>query len=349
MIDELLDTLMLDQPVPREELVRELDELLRGAVDPEPILHSFQDKELLRIGVRDLLGKSPVRATTAALSDLAETILAAVARLHEADVTIVALGKLGGRELNYHSDLDLLVISDADGATERVQKLIRTLTQSGPLGRLYAVDLRLRPFGKSGRLVVPLAEFRRYFAQDAQLWERQSLGRARIIYGQSNAVHQAIHEAITAVPWQRENVAELRSMRERLQHAASASDLKRSPGGLVDVEFIVQLFQLKYGRIVPAILTPNVLDALAAIKSAKLLAPGEAAVLESRYTFLRAVETRLRIVSDRSLSEIPHAPEDREKLARRLGFETGERFQAEFQRLTADVRTLFDTILVRES
>jgi glutamate-ammonia-ligase adenylyltransferase len=160
---------------------------------------------------------------------------------------------------------------------------------------------------------------------------------------------------MTGRPWRVEFAGEIRAMRDHLQMAAGPADLKRSAGGLVDIEFLVQLLQLKYGRSHPAIVVPNVLDALAALKAERLLAPGEAAALESRYTFLRGVETRLRIVSDRSLSEIPDAPEDREKLARRLGIEAkdgisaGERFLADYQRLTADVRTLFDTITLREA
>ncbi len=380
MIDELLDSLVMDQRRSREELALELTELLRGATDPEPILHSFLDKEILRIGVGDLLGKSPVRATTAALSDLAETVLGAVVRLSGDAVSarygdpqtafaLIALGKLGGRELNYHSDLDLLMMYEADGATpqtshahyftELAQRVIRTLTTVGSMGRLYAVDMRLRPFGKSGSLVVPLSEFRRYFASDgeARVWERQALGRARLIVSSgafSIVVERSLKEAMVAASWQNTQVAEIRAMRETLEHHAVPGSLKHGAGGLVDVEFLVQLLQLKYGRKHPGILVPNILDALAEMKACNLLAPGEAAALESRYTFLRAVEARLRIVTDRSLSELPHSPEDRDKLARRLGFEpkaglsAGEQFQVEYQRITSDVRTLFDTITLRE-
>ena len=141
MIDELLDSLVLNQPRPADELRAELAELCRGAADLEPILHSFQDKELLRIGVRDILNKDTIQATTAALSDLAETILEQIAhrcntrrwnscfgvpRLDEgpwagqavAASRCSALGKLGSREMNYHSDLDLMLIYEGDGRTE---------------------------------------------------------------------------------------------------------------------------------------------------------------------------------------------------------------------------------------
>jgi glutamate-ammonia-ligase adenylyltransferase len=117
----------------------------------------------------------------------------------------------------------------------------------------------------------------------------------------------------------------------------------------VDVEFLVQMLQIKYAGRHPAIVTPNILDALESLRDRKLLAADEAELLAVRYTFLRAVETRLRIVSNRSLSEIPHAPDDREKFARRLGFRNGAEFLEQYQRYTAEVRSLFDAVALRES
>src|SRR5207253_5435576 len=124
MADELLDSLVLNQPRSADELRAELAELCRGASDPAPILHSFQDKEFLRIGVGDLLGKADVRQTTAALSDVADTVLNQVTDLVEPGVrekfgpppcryAVLGLGKLGGREISYHSDLDLLLVYEA--------------------------------------------------------------------------------------------------------------------------------------------------------------------------------------------------------------------------------------------
>src|SRR5439155_14415944 len=138
MIDDLLDTLVLNRPRPAEELRAELAALCQGAADVEPILHSFQDKELLRIGVADLLGKVPIADTTAALSDLAETVLAQVVALQGPALAprfgaptladgepcrfvILALGKLGGRELSYHSDLDLVLVYEGDGRTRALR------------------------------------------------------------------------------------------------------------------------------------------------------------------------------------------------------------------------------------
>jgi glutamate-ammonia-ligase adenylyltransferase len=376
MIDELLDSLLLDQPRSEDELRTELGELLRGASDPEPILRSFQDKELLRIGVRDLLGKDTVRQTTAALSDLADTVLNAVFDRVESELaakygppgnyTVLGLGKLGGREISYHSDLDLLLVYEADGDTtgpartstfqfftELAQQSIRRLARSGPLGRLYDVDMRLRPMGQSGSLVVPRAGFHRYFdpAGPAQLWERQVLTRARVVRGEPGfaaAVTTAVHGAVLGRPWEPALVDEIRSMRDRLESSASPRSLKRGPGGLVDVEFLVQLLQLRHGREHPRILRPNVWDALDAFEQAGLLPTAEATALRDGYSFLRLVEARLRIVTDRPLNEVPEAAEDREKLARRLGFEAAgevtasDRFLTELGRVTSGVRRLFE-------
>ena len=385
MIDELLDSLLLDQPRTAEELRAELAELLRGASDPDPILHSFQDKELLRVAVRDLLGKDDVRRTTAALSDLADAVLNAVFDLTEAAVrerygdqlsepelrgsgglasfglatcryAVLGLGKLGGREISYHSDLDLVLVYEGDGETsgpeptttfhfftELAQRAIKSLSQPGPLGRLYAVDMRLRPTGKSGNLVTPLAEFRRYFA-GAQLWERQSLTRARVVRGDpafAVEVADAIREGVLGRPWSPELVDEVRSMRDRLESTASPRSLKRGPGGLVDVEFLVQLLQLGHGREHPDVLRSNVWDALDAIETAGLLTSAEAATLRDGYSFLRRVEARLRIVTDRPLNEVPEDADGREKLARRLGFAAAGPFADELARVTAEVRRLF--------
>jgi len=399
MIDELLDSLVLNQPRTQEELRAELTELCRGASDPDPILHSFQDKELLRIGVGDLLAKAPIRDTAAALSDLAVTLLNQVFELCEpalrerygiphrlavspsnlsppCSYVILGLGKLGGREISYHSDLDLLLIYEAEGTTaavgtsactesitnnqyftELTQRAIRVMSQMGPMGRLYEVDMRLRPTGKSGSLVLSLAEFRRYFeGRSAQVWERQSLTRARTVRGDGRfpeEVQLAAREAMLALPWSGKLAQEILSMREKLE-APGSRNLKRSRGGIIDIEFVVQAFQLKYGRDHPAILQTNTWSALEALRDAGLLPAGEAEKLREGYSFLRLVKARLRIVTDRSQNELPEKPEELGKLARRLGFEPAEdqsatqRFQAEVKRMTTQIRQLYTTIMERE-
>jgi glutamate-ammonia-ligase adenylyltransferase len=401
MIDELLDSLVLNQPRTAGELRAELAELCKGAADLDPILHSFQDKELLRIGVRDILGKETVRQTTAALSDLAETILAQIAEMQEPPIrkrfgiaylnegprisqpsryVLLALGKLGGRELSYHSDLDLILVYEGDGRTgppagatrfekyqetdnfhyftELAQRIIKATSYLGPMGRLYQVDMRLRPTGKSGSLVIPLSEFRRYYdGGGAMLWERQSLTRARVVHGDwafGQEVMESVAHGAFEFPWKPEYVEEVRSMRERLETSRTARDLKRGFGGLVDVEFLVQLLQLKYARDNPALRTPNTWEGIEALGAAGKISSAEQETLLTAYDFLRVVQSSLRIVQNRSLDEVPTNPEELEKLARRLDYladdsgSAGERFLTELEKHTSKIRELFLEVLERE-
>ncbi len=401
MIDELLDSLVLNQPRSRVELASELIELCRGATDLEPILHSFQDKELLRIGVRDILHKDTIQETTAALSDLAETILAQVVAPQEkpllrrfgvpsveatgqpARFVILALGKLGAREMNYHSDLDLMMIYEADGRTqpppnssrherfeqtdnfhyftELGQRVIKKLSHLGPMGRLYQVDMRLRPTGRSGSLVLPLAELRRYYTQPgctpahpeggAQLWERMALTRARVVFGDpgfAEEVMQTVTEGAYGMPWSPTAIDEILDMRERLEASRSNRDLKRGPGGLADVEFLVQMFQLKYGREVPSLRTTNTWQALEALRTVQLLDEDVFQSLQSAYNFMLCVQSRLRIVHNRSLDAVPEACDEVEKLARRLGFDQGLSFLQTLEEHRGTVRRIFHHLMQRE-
>lgn len=279
---------------------------------------------------------------------------------------MVGLGKLGGREISYHSDLDLLLVYEADGATaggrspvpnaqfftDLAQRVIKALSTLGPMGRLYAVDMRLRPTGKSGSLVFPLAEFVRYFASgEARCWERQTLCRARVVRGDADfgaGVMAAVRAALLGGGWSAGVVDEVRAMRAKLEAGPTARNLKRGPGGVADVEFLLQLLQLKYGRGRPDILRPNVWEALDALEAAGLLAGDDAAGLRAGYTFLRHVTARLRIVTDRPLNELPEAPAEVAKLARRLGSADPAAFLGEVRRVTADLRRRFDALTANE-
>lgn len=365
MIDDLLDSLVLNRPRTRAELAAELAELCRNAHDVEPILHSFQDKEWLRIGVGDLLGKTPIRETTAALSDLAESLLTQVMDHHVRQIppptrfVVLGLGKLGGREMSYHSDLDLILIyDDAPGDhlprfTELVQQVIRTLSQPGAMGRLYKVDLRLRPTGSTGQLATPLSEFRRYFAAGhAQLWERQALMRARVIVGDPDFAHEvadAIGELALGPAWKPQHAQEIRGMRERLERGRSDRDVKRGRGGQADVEFLLQLLQLKYGRAIPTLRTTNSWSLLDAAREANLLHDDEWRDLQAGYDFLRRVESRVRLMTNRALDEYPEAVEEQDKLAWRLRFADARSFLETLETHRRRVRELFEIVVRRES
>ncbi len=401
MIDELLDSLVLNLPRNYDEMHQELSDLCKSAVDPDPILRSFQDKELLRIGVRDILGKDGIIETTRALSDVAEAVLVQIAELQqpplirrlglpclvdegrqaqESRFVLLGLGKLGSREMSYHSDLDLVLIYEGDGRTqpppgssrwdtfeltdnfhyfsELARQIIKATSYLGPRGRLYQVDMRLRPTGSSGSLALPLNEFERYYQEGtAQLWERQAMTRARVVYGDTafaDDVMKVIHRVVYNLDWKSAIADEIKAMRGRIEASGSKRDLKRGFGGIIDIEFILQMYRLKYGRTHPAVCEPNAWQTLDALHAAKLISVDEHRALRSSYDFMRTVESRLRIFHNRSLDELPESAEDLEKLARRIGCEAAadrsaaQVFLQVLEQHTTQTRQLFHELFQRE-
>ncbi|MFO0868486.1 MAG: bifunctional [glutamate--ammonia ligase]-adenylyl-L-tyrosine phosphorylase/[glutamate--ammonia-ligase] adenylyltransferase [Pirellulales bacterium] len=386
MIDELMDSLVLDKLPSLETLQRTLNELCGGAEDLEPILHSFKSSHHLRVGVRDILGKEDIQRTHRSLADVAEACLQQITlreyyRLVErygeptivggerdgkpCEFVLLALGKLGGREPNYHSDLDVVFLYEAEGSTlsrvrgrrdasttnqhfysQLCQRIIKTVTQMGPHGRLYELDPRLRPTGKSGALAVSLAEFSRYFATGrGQLWERQALCKARPIYGSDAArrsAMNAVRESQFVRPWDPANAREIRAMRRRIEENASPGNLKRAAGGTVDVEFVVQLLQLRHGGEHPEILLPNTLDAIQALEAAEVLAPDEAEAWSRSYRFLRNVEARLRLMNTTARHDFPTDPAEVRKLAFLLGYSSPDQLAASVQQTLVENRTRFE-------
>ena len=324
MIDELMDSLLVEHLPTLAMLEESLAELCKGAEDIDPILHSFKNAQHLRVGVRDVLGKDDIRSTHAALADIAEACLKQIADQRvrrswsrnsacrrsagpanedlaneigrsywqrfadrEGDTcepVVLALGKLGGREPNYHSDLDLIFLYEAGGQTrgrnrephggtinshffsEFGQRLIRVANHLGPHGRLYEVDARLRPTGQAARwpcrstpspATSPKA--RRSFGSG-----RRCAKRGRVIGNEAASRHamEIVAQAAFGTPWRPEFATEIREMRMRLEETASQRNLKRGPGGTVDTEFLVQMLQLKHGGDDPSIRVPGTLDAL---------------------------------------------------------------------------------------
>lgn len=393
MLDGLMDSLVLDKLPTRESLQASLAELCRAAEDLEPILHSFKNDQQLCVGVRDLLGKEDVVATTAALSSIAEVCLEQIAareylRLAEkygeprigegsragepCEMVILALGKFGGLEMNYHSDVDIVFLYEADGHTapsrhavrtattsnqhffsELGQRIIRTASRLGPFGRLYEVDARLRPTGKSGALATSLDEFSRYFAEGAgQLWERQALCKARVAVGSprvAQAAMTAVGRAAFDHPWHPTDAEEIRRMRHRLEETAGGANLKRGPGGIVDIEFLVQMLQLKHGLRLAEIRRPNTLAALESLHGAGLLAAGDFAFLSEAYRFLRTLEGRLRLMNATARNQLPEDPTELAKLAQLLRCPSSEALLADFERYTRQTRQRFDRIFDVES
>ena len=390
MIDELLDSLLLDRLPTLPTLTRQLDDLLRGAVDPEPILHSFKNTQTLFVGVREILGKDDIEATTSALSHIAEACMRQIARMEyvklveklgkpsvvtpegtrSCNFALVGMGKFGGQELNYHSDLDLIFLYEEDGDTkvqkssqrdrittnqhffsELGQRIIKFCMNLGPFGRLYEVDARLRPSGRSGMLTTSLAGFRSYFQEgQAQLWERQALCKSRVVLAAPDGVFTttasaALQDAAFSPAWRAENASEIREMRRRLELTVGSRDIKRGKGGLVDVEFIAQMLQLKHAGELNSLRTPNTMRAIQAAAHAGKISPCEAEELCRTYRFLRSIESRLRLMNSTARTELPSEPEELHQLAYFVGFTSGEELSAAVASATGRVRQLFLEIM----
>ena len=406
MLDELMDSLLLDRLPTLSQLNTTLEELAQGAEDLDPILHSFKNAQQLRVGVRDILGKELIEATTGALSDIAQTCLAQIttverqrllAKLGEptvgplpaeeeplvplfatpsperigesCEMAIVALGKFGGRELNYYSDLDIIFLYETDGPTlslrrskrepittnqhffsELGQRIIKAATYLGPNGRLYQIDPRLRPTGKSGALAVSLQELERYFAQgDGQLWERQALCKARIVYATPEFGERAmrvIHRCAFGPDFRPEDAAAIREMRTRLEETADHGNLKRGPGGLVDIEFLVQMLQLRHGHANAQVRIPGTLDALSALSLAGVLAIDDFQYLSESFRFLRTIEARLRLMSTTARDDLPTDPRELAQLAGLLGYAGAENLLFDCEHYTRENRKYFERLLV---
>lgn len=386
MIDSLMDSLVLDKLPTQESMRRRLDDLCYAAEDIDPILYSFKNDQQLCVGVRDILGKEDVQATTGALSDIAEACVGQiaareyqrlVARFGQPQVVdgrhspracrmvILALGKFGGREMNYHSDLDVIFLYEADGNTatgespgrqtttnqhffsELGQRIIKAVGRLSSLGRLYEVDARLRPTGKSGTLATTFDEFTRYYASgDGQLWERLALCKARVVYGSPRAAKMAtaaVAKAAFAHRWRRQDAAEVRQMRQRLEDtAAAAGDLKRGPGGIVDIEFLVQMLQLKHARSNPALRVSNTLEALEALHDAELLSDDDFKCFNASYRLLRTIEGRLRLMNSTARDQLPRDPVELNKLANLLHYPSSDALLSDYESATQQIRQRFE-------
>lgn len=385
------------------EIAEELAGYLSNASDYEDKLNTlrrFRNEEFLRIALNDMHENTPQGQTTRQLSMVADACLQQAlviareelcerygrpccvddsGRAHEAEFAIIGLGKLGGQELNYHSDLDIIFIYEGEGETQPVegreagrfkqqtnqqyfvrlaQRIISILTVMTQEGYVYEIDTRLRPSGNQGPLVSSLPAYREYHESAAAPWERQALIKARVVAGSSELV--ASFAALTAeIVYERplpENFAEeIYRLRERMEKELGKEDalhrnIKTGRGGMVDVEFIAQYLQLCHGRKCVALRCGNTVDTLHLLRNENLLSEKDYENLVGGYKFLRRLENKLRLVHDQSVNELTADPESLAKLARHLGYSDGngraeQQFLGEYAATTQTIRETFHRIL----
>jgi glutamate-ammonia-ligase adenylyltransferase len=307
------------------DVLTQLD--FRRAV-PEPSddvdeLVRWKQLELLRIAARDLLAMDPVEVVVASLSGLAADVLgvawASSGNSSASPLAIIGMGKLGGRELNYASDIDLMFVGEDERAARAVMEVAR---------RCFRVDANLRPEGRDGPLIRTLDSYEAYWARWAEPWEFQALLKARPVAG-DRALGDSFSESASRAVWDRplssDDLRYLRALRERsdsevARRASGDREIKRGRGGIRDVEFAVQLLQLVHGRVDVDLRSPSTLSALNELAVAGYVDPADAAALADAYRFLRRVEHALQLEDEQQTHTVPADREARRRLARVLGY-----------------------------
>ena len=354
------------------------------APDPVDVLRIGYREQLIGIAALDLTAEPATErfeATSAALADLASAALEAALRIarwdlgESADLTrlaVMAMGKTGGRELNYISDVDVIFVAEpaerGEGqepvdeptstsvAADLATRVMRICSAHTPAGSLWEVDPALRPEGRAGPLVRTVASHRQYYERWAKTWEFQALLKARPVAGDADVARDYL-EAMTPMVWEaasRENfVDDVQAMRRRVeQHVPRAEadrQIKLGPGGLRDIEFSVQLLQLVHGRSDASLRSRNTLEALAALSAGGYVGREDAATLADAYRFLRSLEHRIQLHRLRRTHVMPTAQEDLHRLGRSLGLRTqsADEILTRWREQQREVRRLHERIFYR--
>jgi [glutamine synthetase] adenylyltransferase / [glutamine synthetase]-adenylyl-L-tyrosine phosphorylase len=326
LIEEVARGTTLTMTLSKQEF---LEGLKRNDEDLSPLewVRVHRRSEVVRILLRDILGIASQEELELEMTQLAEASLEYCAlQLDKPDqVTVLALGKFGGRELLYGADLDVVFIGNDFSAGEQ---LIHAMGAKTAEGRVFPLDARLRPDGTNGVLVIPLSAYREYFDHRAQFWEAQALTKARAVCGLEaqplNAVVAEIWRRWSAHGDLKEQIYKMyrRIVKERAK-GEEFLHFKTGRGGLIGIEFFVQYLQMKH-----QIQETNTLSAIGRLTD--VLDSRESDKLRTAYSFLRRVESVLRRVSNSPISQLPHHEEELRHLAIRMGYSRKEDFLHEY-------------------
>ncbi len=339
LVEEITRDKNFNQPRSIAEHCARLESFGSSATNLDPV-RAYRQRQLLRIIMRDVLGVAEASVIFAELSDLAESCLTFTNKLLSGEnVTIVALGKFGGGELSYGADLDVLFVGEEPRAA---QNLVAAVTQPSSEGTIAAVDARLRPDGEKGPLVAPLAAYESYYRERAQLWEIHALTRARPISGQlQDAYLEMVQRIWRGVGKQSDLFAKIDHMLERIRRERGSGsdflDLKTGTGGMIEAEFLVQALQMRSG-----IWEPNWQRALIALREIKIVSDRDASNATQSYEVLRRAERALRRFENKNVSTLPFAPEEQEKLAKRLGYKDVDLFAKQYRAARETIHALYD-------
>lgn len=348
-------------------------------------LRLFKKRYLLRITLRDITGASDILTAMEELTVLAGVILEAALRYAlqltamkygepvNSTVALIALGKLGGEDLNYSSDIDIIAVYGNDeGETsgtlnpsgircnrisnheffcKTIESLNRLLASPTEDGIAYRVDLRLRPQGQKGDIALPLKAYQTYYESWGRTWERMALIRARPVAGDA-ALGRAFIASITPFVWRKTidyaEMAEIRGLKKKIDSALTRDDIKRGYGGIREVEFFVQTFQLLFSDADPALRSWRMRDAVRALTSIKKVLAEDIAMLWDDYLYLRKIEHYLQMKEDLQTHSIPSSPAEQNALAHLMGYQSGKEFLSELRVRRMQVKKMYNSLLGTE-
>jgi len=379
-LDALLDAEFLERLPSRAVLEEALARRLTGGYEERlDGARRFAREQIFRVGAQIVEGTASAGQAGPALTDIAEAVIAGLLPVAEAELAasaghmpgagfaVIAMGKLGGREMTASSDLDLVFVYDlppgmeaSDGAkplppslyfARLAQRLIAALTTPTGAGTLYEVDMRLRPTGNKGPAAVSLKSFADYHASESWTWEHMALTRARTVAGPGDLrrrIEEEIRRRLTAAPDAAKILTDVRKMRAKVEATYPGGnpwDLKYAPGGMMDIEFIAQTMQLLHAHAHPQILDSNTIAALNKLAAAKLLGAGDAALLLEAADLEQALTQTLRIALDETMKAEEATPALQALLARAGGVGDFSALEQRLARLQAAVRDFFNRLV----
>lgn len=359
------------------EMLSELHALAGDGVAEQDFaaLRLWKGREMTRVALRELANVAPLEETTGELTQIAEICIRRVFEHWNADLrqrhgsptaefSILALGKLGGGELNHSSDIDLLFVYSEEGQlTPHIsyheffnrlgKKILETFSIPHPAGSLFRVDLRLRPEGSAGPLARSLESMENYYAGFGETWERLALIKARGIAGSRELAYEFLRQHqpfIYPKSATSDLVEEIANIKRRIERDVVGRDklhrdVKLGVGGIREIEFIVQALQLINGARHPFLQEPSMLKALQALRELNFLPHEEVLALDGAYRFLRRVEHRLQIEAEQQTHTVPEEREALLRLARSLRFSSTKDFTGALHQRMGSVRPIFQRII----
>ncbi len=366
-LELLSDRYALSERKTIEQFQSEANSAMQSVSSDDDKLDAFrryQRREFLRIGTNDFLGLYDLRSVFSQLSRMAIGIVRSCLHLaiqqtgiSAGGLVVMAMGKLGGWELNYSSDIDLLFVSKnrADDYLKLAEQVIKNISSTTPEGFLYRVDLRLRPWGNDGPLITSLDGYLQYFQKDARLWEKQAFLKSRPIAGNisfGEELRKAIEPFLFLDPAEKVR-AGIFAMKQRTEEFLKEKgrrwgEIKLGEGSIRDIEFVVQFLQMTH----PSVRTRSTLKAIQRLREEDFLPPMDAHILIDGYSFLRTIEHYLQMIDYRQTYTLPADPTALELLARRLGFEgpqAGGQFVERYEQHCRAVRSIFLKYVGNES